>query len=411
MPKVIPYKAIRPIKEKVNLIVSKSLDNYSKNQLKNILEENPISFLHILKSGYKKKQNVSTKKRYLSVLERYKNFKEQGYFIQDNKPSFYIYKIITKNYTFCGIFAGVSTDDYKNNAIKKHENTIHSRKTLFKKYLKTVRFNAEPVLLTYPDNTIINSIINEVTSEEPEYKFIIDEKVTHHLWKLSANEKIVQIQNEFAKIKALYIADGHHRCASSYLLAESLKAENSNHTGNEAYNYFMAYLIPESNLKIFEFNRLVKDLNGLSNEDFLSEVSQHFHIQNKGSKLFKPSKKHEFSMYLNGSFYSLTLNGSIYKFTDELSKLDVQILYLTILNPILKIKNLKNNTRIEYGHGKNNINEMKKLVDKRKFAVAFGLFPIEVEEIKKIADKDLQMPPKSTYIEPKLLSALTIYEL
>ncbi len=411
MPKIVPYKAVRPKKGKVDLIVSKSLDKYSKDEIKKTLETNPFSFLQVLLPDYKKKYNVSRKNRYSKIKNRYIEFKKKKYLIQDEEPSFYIYKIVAKNHTFCGILAGASTDDYKNNVIRKHESTIQAREVLFKNHLKAVRFNAEPVLLTYPNNKKINGIVNEVIKTDPEYTFKIENDGIHYLWKLSANKELSQIQNQFAKIKTLYIADGHHRCASSYLLAENLKSENPNHTNKEAYNYFMAYLIPESNLKTFEFNRLIKDLNGLNNEKLLDKISYHFHIQNKSKTPYKPLKKYEFSMYLDGFFYSLVLRKSTYKFTDELSKLDAQILYMTILQPILNIKDLKNNARIEYEHGKNNICEMKKMVDENKYAVAFGLVPATIEEIKKIVDKDLLMPPKSTYIEPKLLSALTIYEL
>lgn len=411
MPKVIPYKGVRPRKDKVNQVVSKSIENYSSNELKSILNNNPDSFLHILKPKHNENPVFLGKKRFPLVKESYLKFKKNDVFIQDKKPSFYIYQIKNPNQTFCGILAASSTEDYKNNKIKKHENTLHSRKNLFKEYLNAVRFNAEPVLLTYPDNSIIDEIIDESMKLSPEYKFSTTDGIMHTVWVLPDEEKISQIQKEFDKMNAFYIADGHHRCASSHLLAEELKSKTTNYTGNEAFNYFLSYLIPESNLKIFEFNRLIKDLNGLSKDEFLTEISHYFQIQNRGKKLYKPSKKHHFCMYLDRDFYSLYLKKSAYKISHALSELDPQILYETILAPILNIKNLRDDTRIMYIHDKNSIIKMKELIDEGKFTVAFGLVAVSVEEIKKIANKGLQMPPKSTYIEPKLLSALTIYEL
>ena len=215
---------------------------------------------------------------------------------------------------------------------------------------------------------------------------------------------------EFESIKTVYIADGHHRSASSYLLSQELKSENKNHKGNEPYNYFMTYLIPESELKIYEFNRLIKDLNGLSKESFLIKLDASFRIENRGSELYKPNNKHHFSMYLDGEFYSLYLRKNNYNFNTSLDTLDTQILYKTILEPILGIQDLRNDTRIDYSHGKNDLVKIKEKIDSGKFTVGFGLVPINVSELKAIADEGLTMPPKSTYIEPKLRSGVTIYE-
>ena len=226
-----------------------------------------------------------------------------------------------------------------------------------------------------------------------------------------SDEKIIKnITEAFKKINALYIADGHHRSASSALLAKDLSEENKNHSGNENYNFFMSYLIPESNLQISEFNRFVKDLNELSVDEFLIKLDAVFRIENRGQQLYIPSKKHHFSMYLDGDFYSLYLRKDVYKFSDALSKLDAEILYKTILNPILGIKDLKNNSRIGYSHNKKDIISIKTKVDAGLYKVGFGLIPITVNEMKEIADANLKMPPKTTYIQPKLRSGLTIYE-
>lgn len=410
MPKIFPYKAVRPHKEKVDLIVSESYETYTKKVLDGILRDNPVSFLHILRPGYKKNTPVSGKKRYSLVKDRFSEFVKAGILCPDQDPSLYIYKIEKKHASFCGILAAVSTDDYENGNIKKHENTLEKREKLFKNYLKVVKFNAEPVLLTYPDNNIIKDIFSKTLSKDCEYSFSTN-GVKHSIWKLSDKQIIGPLQQEFKKIKTFYIADGHHRCASSHLLAKEMKSENPDHTGDEAYNYFLSYLLPESELKIYEFNRLVKDLNGLTKDELLTALKKQYQVIHKGPELYRIINKHEFGMYLEGEFYLLVLKEKDYKFKNALSKLDSQLLYETILEPILNIKDLRNDKRIDYIYGKESIVKIKELIDSGTYKVAFNLAPVNVAEIKEVANQGLQMPPKSTYIEPKLLSALTIYEI
>ncbi|WP_340073552.1 DUF1015 domain-containing protein [Leptobacterium sp. I13] len=410
MAKIQPYKAVRPTKDKAPFVVSRSYENYPKEELKAQLRFNPFSFLHIINPGYKFQKTIKGTKRFSLVRNRYLEFKEDAILTQDELASFYGYKIKTRSNTFYGILCGVSTEDYKNNLIKKHEDTLQLREQLFKEYLKIVGFNAEPVLLTYPDNNEVEDILQKTMGEAPEYEFTTPDKVTHSFWKIDNSIVISELQNIFDKIGALYIADGHHRSASSYLLAEDMKTQNPGHTGEEPYNFFMSYLIPESHLKIYEFNRMVTDLNGLSKEAFLMHLDTWFRIENRGVQLYKPSKKHHFGMYLDGEFYSLYLRKTLYEFTDALSKLDTHILYKTVLGPILGIKDLRNDNKIAYGSGKHNVIKMKDLIDEGQFAVGFSLLPVTVKEMKTIADEGLQMPPKSTYIEPKLRSGLTIYE-
>ncbi|MEL4308271.1 DUF1015 domain-containing protein [Joostella sp. CR20] len=409
MVKIIPFSAVRPTKANVGLVVARSYEDYPTDELNTILSYNPFSFLHIVNPGYKFHQDISGERRFSLVKNRYQEFLEEGIFIKDETPAFYIYKIETQKDSFCGIFAGASVEDYRNNKIKKHEATIQLREELFKEYLKTVGFNAEPVLLTYPDNTVINEIIETITQRIPTYEFATTDKATHFLWKVDDAVSIQSIQQFFNQLDCVYIADGHHRSASSNLLAEELQQKNKNHTGEESYNYFMSYFIPESNLKIYEFNRMVKDLNGLSKEEFLIQLDEYFRIENHGADLYKPSKIHHFGMYLDGEFYSLYLRKN-FKFTDELSRLDTHILFTTVLKPILGINDLRNDRRIEYGYGKYNTIKMKDLIDCGKFKVGFSLFPVNVNQLKAIADNNLKMPPKTTYIEPKLKSGLTIYE-
>ncbi len=411
MTKVIPFKAVRPTRDKVGLIASRAYQTYTVAEREARLNNNPYSFLHIVNPGYKYHKEISGIERYQLVKNRYQEFKEEGIFVQDQTPCYYIYKIVDRNYqTYEGIIAAASTEDYEKNIIKKHEDTIEERETIFKDYLKTVGFNAEPVLITYPDNKQLAQIIKKNTTQRAEYEFTTTYKDTHYLWKIDDPKTVEKIQFAFEHCNSLYIADGHHRSASSLLLQLDLKAKNPEHTGSETYNYFMSYLIPESHLTIYEFNRLVKDLNGLSKEEFLIALDELFLIENRGLVYYKPLQPHHFSMYLDGEFYSLQLRKTNYKFETALDDLDAQILYKTVLEPLLGIKDLRNDNRIEYAHGRNDMAYVKTKVDSGEFSVGFGLKPATIEQLKQIADQGLKMPPKSTYIEPKLRSGITIYE-
>ncbi|MEN3324578.1 DUF1015 domain-containing protein [Mariniflexile soesokkakense] len=411
MAKILPFKAVRPTRDKVGLVASRSYQSYSKAELKARLEYNPFSFLHVVNPGYKYNKNIRGKERFILVKNRYLEFKEATIFIQDKTPCYYIYKIVNRDgNTFSGIIAAASTEDYKNDVIKKHEDTIEYRENIFKDYLKTVGFNAEPVLLTYPDNDVIKYAISEVQKYRAEYEFTTHLRDTHYLWPVDDIQLIEKIKQAFYTIDTIYIADGHHRSASSNLLSEELKLENKQHTGKEAYNFFMSYLIPESELKIHEFNRLVKDLNGLTKKAFLIQLDAVFRIEKRGTELYQPTKKHHFSMYIDGHFYSLFLRKTYHQFHTALDALDTQILHKTVLGPILGITDVRNNTRISYSHGKNDLVNIKSKVDSGEFTVGFGLVPITIDELKAIADNHLTMPPKSTFIEPKLRSGVTIYE-
>jgi len=409
--KIIPFKAVRPTRDKVSLVASRSYQTYTQAEREARLDYNPFSFLHIVNPGYKYHREITGEERYTLVKNRYQEFKEERVFVQDQTPSFYIYKIVDREHqVFHGIVAAASAEDYEKDIIKKHEDTLEFRENIFKSYLKTVGFNAEPVLLTYPDNPTIASIIKSMEQYRPEYEFTTTYRDTHHLWKIEDESIIRTIQDEFKKMSNVYIADGHHRSSSSYLMSNDLKQNNPNHNGTEPYNYFMTFLIPESELRIHEFNRLVKDLNGLKKEEFLIRLDAAFRIENRGKTPYKPGKKHHFSMYLDGEFYSLYLRKANYTFHDSLDALDSQLLYKTILQPLLGIDDLRNDNRIKYINGKKDHVTLKTSVDSGEFEVGFGMVPVSIEEMKQIADDGLKMPPKSTYIEPKLRSGVTIYE-
>lgn len=411
MAKVHPFKAVRPTRAIVGLVAARPYQSYTVYERESRMDYNPYSFLHIVNPGYKYDKVITGEERYKLVRNRYLEFKEDGIFVQDEKPSYYVYKIVNRHgQEFNGIIAATSAEDYETDVIKKHEDTIAKREQTFKTYLQTVGFNAEPVLLTYPDNDVIANIIKDVQKGYAEFEFTMTYRDTHYLWKLDDDKAIAIIQKEFETMDTMYIADGHHRSASSSLLYKEEKSKNPNHDGSESYNFFMSYLIPESDLVIHEFNRLVKDLNGLSKEEFLIRLDAVYRIDNKGIMPYNPSKPHHFSMYLDGEFYSLYLRKTNYKFKTALDRLDAQLLYQTILKPILGIEDLRNDNRIEYVNGRHEMITIKSSVDSGEFEVGFGMCPTTVKQMKRIADEGLTMPPKSTYILPKLRSGITIYE-
>ena len=406
MAKIVPFEAVRPTRDKVCLVTCSSYDEYSAAELAAQLDFNPLSFLHILKPAYTNQGTVSYEKRYRQVHQKYQEFKNEVILVKDNKPAIYIHKIITKTHSFTGIIAGTSIEDYRNNVIKKHEGILAFRVKLLKDYMKYSGFNTEPVLMTYPDNNTIENWIFNCTQKLADFEFSTTKKETHYLWKIEDPLEIDWIQNVFAKTENLYIADGHHRTEALKLLSE----ENEN-PENTAKDYILSYLISENNVKIYEFNRLVKDLNGFSKEDFINELDKNFIIENKQQQPFKPAEKHQFGMYLDNEFYSLILRKENEDFETALDSLDTQILYKKVLLPLLNIKDLRNDERIEYVSGKHSILEIKHKIDQGEFEVGFILFPSNIKEIKALADTNLIMPPKSTYIEPKFRSGLVIYEL
>ncbi|NNK87277.1 MAG: DUF1015 domain-containing protein [Flavobacteriaceae bacterium] len=411
MADIVPFKAVRPTRDKVSLVASRSYQTYTEQERDSRLEYNPFSFLHIINPGYKYHKVLMGRERYTMVRNRYQEFKEDKIFIQDKQPAYYVYKIVNREkMVFNGVVAAVSVDDYKNEIIKRHEDTLEYREQTFKEYLKIVGFNAEPVLLTYPDNPEIKQIIEDAQQVRAEFEFTTTYRDTHFLWIVDEPESVKRIQETFATVNSLYIADGHHRSSSSVLLADELRSENPDYTGNEGYNYFMSYLLPESDLRIFEFNRLVKDLNDLSTADFLMALDSLYRIENRGNSVYHPSKKHHFSMYLDGDYYSLYLRKTRYKFESSLDALDTQILHKTILEPILGISDPRNDKRIEYVHSKMGMDHVKSEVDSGQYRLGFGMLPASVSELKAIADEGHTMPPKSTFILPKMRSGVTIYE-
>lgn len=406
MAKIIPFKAVRPTADKVALVTCRTYDDYSSAELAAWLSFNPYSFLHVINPAYVYSQKITLDKRFKGVAHKYQDFKSDEILIEEDKAVFYLYEIQSKNQKFTGIIAGTSVIDYQNNVIKKHEDTLQYRVELFKDYLHQTHFNTEPVLITYPDSTEINTFIALRKQSKPIYDFSTTNKERHILWKIDTQSEIDWLTEHFEKIPNLYIADGHHRSASAELLFQE-----DQHLGNPNLNYFMSFLIAESNVKIYEFNRLIRDLNGLSKEDFIQKLAENFIIKVKDQELWKPQNKFEFGMYLDGSFYALFYKHETNSNSNLLDNLDAQILYDRVLHPLLGIEDLRNDERIDYISGKQSVSVIKDLIDEGEFEVGFMLYPSDINEIKTLADNNLIMPPKSTYIEPKFRSGLVVYEL
>ena len=391
--------------DKVSLVTSRSYDEYSVAELASQLDFNPFSFLHILNPIYLHQQKVGVEKRFKLVSQKYKEFKADDVFLKEDVSAFYVYEIQTKYQSFTGIIAGAAVKDYQSNVIKRHEDTLQYRVDLFKDYLHETQFNTEPVLITYPDDATILKWIEKKKQGEKIYEFSTKKKEKHLVWRIDSSMDIAFLTNCFKNINDLYIADGHHRIASAESLYEQDKSSN-----NQNLNYFMSFLIAESNVKIYEFNRIIRDLNGLSSAAFLLKLGEIFHIQNKDQEPWKPTRKYEFGMYLDNCFYALTLKNTS-DFKSVLESLDAQILFEKVLNPILGIKDLRNDERIEYIPGNQSVFSIKEIIDEGDFEIGFMLFPTAISEIKLLADNNLIMPPKSTYIEPKFRSGLFVYEL
>lgn len=412
MAKIIPFKAIRPTRDKAYLVSSLPSYVYKKHILEVKLESNPYTFLHVINPEFKKDNKTlpNSIERFEKVKEKFNEFKENGIFFQDKKKHFYLYRQITSTNTYIGLISGIAVDDYLNGNIKIHEQTLTQREETFKMYLDVCQFNAEPVLLTYKDNPTVDAVINKYLNTRSEYEFCTTHHIKQDLWLVNDTNDINTLVEAFKNIDKIYIADGHHRSASSVLYAQSKRAENKTYDKEAPFNYFLAYLIAESNLNIIEYNRTVSDLNNLSVAEFLEKIAVYFDVVLQ-EKRFSLTQKHHFSMYLEKKWYLLKAKKDSFDTSNVVGRLDAQILSQNLLQPILGITDLKTDKRIGFVDGRKGTKALQKMVDKDKAKVAFGLYPISIEELKEIADNNEIMPPKSTYIEPKMRSGLTIYSL
>jgi uncharacterized protein (DUF1015 family) len=413
MATIIPFRGIRPTRDKVQLVASRSVDNYSTGDLHEKLRSNPFTFLHVIHPDFNdgKKTKPGSPDRLKKVKAQYEAFREEGIFTQDETPCYYVYRQEKLGNTFTGIIACTSIDDYLEGTIKIHEQTLTEREKKLKAYLEVCDFNAEPVLFCYPDQEGIEKITAKTTSVRAEYDFTTTDRVHHMLWVIDDAKEVAALQGYFEKVPAIYIADGHHRSASSALLGQSRREKNPGHTGNEPWNYYLGVFFPESQLKIFDFNRVVKDLNGLTEKEFLTALQKDFEIIEHGEKIFRPSKKHTFSLYLDSKWYELILHKELGHDEEPVESLDAYLLTQRILSPILGIHDLKTDSRIGFVSGIKGFEELKNQVDNWKFKAAFGLYPVQMDELKRVADAGNIMPPKTTWVEPKMRSGLVIYSL
>jgi len=398
-----PFKAIRPPRDKAHLLVSRSYVSYSDETLKEKLENNPYTFLHIINPEYNKKSKKSGMEKYQLVKEKFEFFLKNGNLIQDKKSAFYLYQQQKGKHIFQGIIAASSVQDYLNGNIKIHEHTLTEREEMFKNYLDVTGFNADPVLLCYKATKSIDTIIKKYVKSRPEYEFRTTNKALHKLWIIHLADDIDSICKTFARIDDIYIADGHHRTSSSALLSQQKNKADENNC-----NFFMSFLIAENQLNIINFNRLLKSLNGLSVADFITQIKSNYTV--KESVLLKAEKEDEIGMYLDGKCYLLRAKKGSYK-DDCVNRLDPTILSNNILAPILGIKDEKTDKNISFVAGNTPMDKIKESVDCGEYVVAFILKPIPIKALKEVADKGKIMPPKSTYIQPKLRSGIIIYPI
>ena len=409
MTKIAPFKALRPVRDKVHLVATRPYYSYKKNVLKAKLEDNPFTFLRIINPEFDsiKKTKPNSKERFELVKEKYAEFISEGILIKDNDPHLYIYRQTKEGHSFTGVVGGASVSEYDEDRIKKHEATLTSREAMFTDYLDIVGYNAEPVLLSYPHNTEIESLLNNYTQSRPEYEFTTTDRITHELWILDD----AQTQNLiclFEQLDAIYIADGHHRSASSAGLKHRRRQSNAPFFNNE--DYFLAFFIDEERLKILEFNRLIKTLNGLSAKAFIEKLDASFYV-NPIEGPQKPVHEHQFTVCIKGDWFIMECKEHSINDSDPVACLDAEILTQFVLTPILGITDLKTDERIEFVSGAESLESIEDKVIKGKFEIAFILFPATMEQVKKVADNKMIMPPKSTWVEPKLRSGLSIYPI
>ncbi len=413
MPIFKPFKAIRPPRDKAHLVASRSYISYPKGELVDKLNGNPYTFLHLInpEASLGLKSTKNTLDRFKLVKERFEEWVKKDYFHTDEKAGFYIYRQTQPEQVFTGILGCTSVDDYAAGKIKIHEHTLTEREQVFVNYLDATEFHAEPVLLTYPDHSGIQQIVDKYAETRADFDFSTTDTIRHQLWPVWEAADLKAIEKHFANMDAFYIADGHHRSASSYKLALERRKKDSSMTANDGANFFMSILIPESEMHIEPFHRLVSDLNGKSVETLLEELGKEFKvIKVTDGASAKPHKIHEFAMYVDKTWYDLELKDLPSASDSPVERLDPHIITERILVPILGIKDLKTDTRISCIGGKEGYKSIEKPVDAGKFAVGFWLFPTSIQQVKEIADNNLFMPPKSTWVEPKLRSGLTVFE-
>ena len=413
MAKVRPFKGVRPPVEFVTEVASRPYDVLNSEEARIEAEGNEKSLYHIIRPeiDFAPGTDEHAPEVYAKAVENFKKFQDKGWLVQDEKPCYYVYVQTMDGRTQYGFVVAASVEDYMSGRIKKHELTRRDKEEDRMKHVRINRANIEPVFFTFPDNAELEAVLKEVTAKEPVYDFVAADGFGHHFWVVDDDETISRITALFSGIPNMYIADGHHRSAAAALVGKEMADANPNHTGNEEYNYFLAVCFPASHLHVIDYNRLVRDLNGLSESEFMARLADNFVVENKGTDVYKPQHLHNFSLYLNGEWYSLTAKQGTYDDDDPIGSLDVTISSDLILRDVLGITDLRSDKRIDFVGGIRGLEELKRRVDSGEMKLALALYPVTMGQIIKIADTGNIMPPKTTWFEPKLRSGLVIHKL
>lgn len=413
MAKVKPFKGVRPPRHLVTEVASRPYDVLNSEEARAEAEGNEKSLYHIIKPeiDFLPGTDEHDPVVYTKAVENFNNFQQQGWLKQDDTEHYYIYAQTMNGRTQYGIVIDANVDDYMTGKIKKHELTRRDKEEDRMKHVRVNNANIEPVFLAFPDNKVLQHIIDTVTAGEPEYDFTAPDGFGHHFWVINDQETIDTITKEFEKIPYLYIADGHHRTAAAALVGNEKAKANPNHKGNEEYNFFLAVAFPASHLNIIDYNRVVKDLNGLTPEQFINKLKENFIVTPKGSEAYRPEKLHNFALYLPGQWYSLTAKEGTYNDSDPIGVLDVTVSSDLILRDILGIHDLRSDKRIDFVGGIRGLEELQRRVDSGEMAMALALYPVSMKQLMDIADSGNIMPPKTTWFEPKLRSGLVIHKL
>ena len=409
-----PFKGVRPPKQFVELVESRPYDVLDSEEARAEAGDNEMSLYHIIKPEIDFEPGTSEydPRVYEQAARNFQKFQDKGWLVQDEKEMYYIYAQTMNGKTQYGLVVCAHTRDYQTGVIKKHELTRRDKEEDRMKHVRVNNANIEPVFFAYPDNAVLDALLKRYAASEPEYDFVAPiDGFRHQFWLVSDEADIATITEEFAKMPALYIADGHHRTAAAAHVGEEKAKADPNHTGKEEYNYLLAVCFPQSHLKVMDYNRVVKDLNGLSEEQFLDKVREHFDVECKGTEIYRPAALHNFSLSLGGKWYSLTAKPGTYDDNDPIGVLDVKISSDYILRDILGIVDLRTDKRIDFVGGIRGLEELKRRVDSGEMKMALALYPVTMQQIINIADSGKIMPPKATWFEPKLRSGLIIHKL
>ncbi|GET31761.1 hypothetical protein PbJCM13498_06240 [Prolixibacter bellariivorans] len=409
-----PFKGLRPPRELAQKVASRPYDVLNSEEARKEADGNPQSLLHIIKPeiDFPSGTDEHSEPVYDKAVENFNLFREKGWLVQDEQEKLYIYAQTMNGRTQYGIVGAASVDDYMNGVIKKHELTRKDKEEDRMKHVRNTNANVEPVFFTFPAVQELDDIVAKIVKEtEPVYDFVAEDGFGHHFWVIDDEATINRIVELFAKIPATYVADGHHRTAAAALVGNEKRQNNPNHTGNEEYNYFLAVHFPDNQLQIIDYNRVVKDLNGLTEAELLAKLEEDFEVTEMGTEIFKPAALHTFSMYLGGKWYKLVARSGRYDDNDPIGVLDVTILSNLVLDKNLGIKDLRTDKRIDFVGGIRGLGELKRRVDSGEMKAAFALYPVSMQQLIDIADTGNIMPPKTTWFEPKLRSGLVIHEL